>query len=802
MLAPQAMTTSTFPTLDDPSAADPSTCGHKAAALANLVQAGFDVPPGFVVPVSEAAAPDPDVIAAALASLEGPVAVRSSGTAEDLPDASFAGQYDTVLGVEGVGAVMTAIARCVASASSARAQTYGGAGQIAVLVQAMVPAEAAGVAFSANPLTGAPDEVRISATRGLGDALVSGEVDGDEWIVRGDEACPGALPHEALTTKTVRQIAALARQLQAHFGAPQDVEWATVEDRVVVLQSRPITVLPQPPTVDVPKGSWQKDTAHYPGPITPFGASTVGLFDRSVQKMIDHWGLMPEAISMQIIGHEVYSRAEPDSGGKNPPPWWVLGIAARLVPSLRRKLRRAQAVIDGNLLKSTPPRWDAQYKPEIAAELRRLAEIDLTAFDDEALVEHFCQITAFAQRAMDVHFELFVPYLVGLYELDQVCARHLGWKSHETMRLLQGLSVTSSAPTRALGEIAQLARVRPEARAVIEQGGPDFVARLREVDDEVAGRLDEYLSHWGLRVFAYDPGSPSLSEQPALVAALLAELLDASPADDLQAQRREAVAQARAALEGEALVELDAALAFAEQTYPQREDNVLYTDNLPSGLMRRWALEVGRRLVERGQLPRATDAVMLASDELRAALGGKLADPAAVATRVRAELAWVRAHPGPLHYGPAPGQMPDVRGLPAAARRINGAMLWAMAQELAPPAATDGAQVHGQPASAGVATGPVRIIMSSHEVDRVRPGDVVVCPTTTPAWTVIFQRAAALVTDGGSVLSHAAIVAREHGIPAVVATGDGTRRLKAGQLVQVDGTTGRVTLLDETAATA
>ena len=795
MLAPQTMTAAIYPSLDDPSATDPTQHGHKAATLATLRQAGFDVPHGFVIPVEHAKSPDRRAVAAALDALDGPVAVRSSGTAEDLPDASFAGQYDTVLGVEGIDAVMDAIAKCVDSAHGARAVAYGGAGQVAVLVQAMVPADAAGVAFSANPLTGVRDEVRISATAGLGDALVGGEVDGDEWTVRGDTARAGALPHDALTKRTVQEIAGLARELEAHFGTPQDVEWATVADRIVVLQSRPITVLPQAPKIEIPDGSWQKDTAHYPGPLTPLGASMTALVDGSVQYMIDHWGLLPDAIEMRTIGHELYSRAKPDAGSKNPPPWWVLGIVARLVPSIRRKLRRAREVQE--LLTTTPPRWEAEWKPKLLAEIRRFAEVDLAELDDEALIEHFAELLELAQWAMNVHFELFIPYLVGIHELDGVCRRHLGWTSHETMTLLQGLSVASSAPTRDLAAVAELARERPQARAVIEQAGPDLVSRLRAVDPEVAAALDDYLRHWGLRVFAYDAGSPSLGEQPGLVASLLAELLETPASDDLQAQRAEAVASARAKLDGAARAELDAALAFAEQTYPQREDNVLYTDNLPSGLVRRWALEVGRRLVARGRLSRATDAVMLDVDQLQAALRGELADPASIATQVRAELAWVRANPGPLHYGPVPGAMPDVRGLPAPARRINGAILWAMAQELAPATGGDGDQLAGLPASAGVASGPVKIIMHSDDVHRVRPGDVVVCPTTTPAWTVIFQRAAALVTDGGSVLSHAAIVAREHGIPAVVATGNGTARLRAGQTVRVDGTTGQVTVVDE-----
>jgi pyruvate,water dikinase len=262
--------------------------------------------------------------------------------------------------------------------------------------------------------------------------------------------------------------------------------------------------------------------------------------------------------------------------------------------------------------------------------------------------------------------------------------------------------------------------------------------------------------------------------------------------------RAEAVARARAQLDGDdARGRFDEALACAEVVYPQREDNVLYTDNLPAGLLRRVALEAGRRLVREGRLNRPQDATLLTHQQLRQALADSTLDTAAIATRVRSEMAWVRANPGPLVYGPEPGPMPNPRGLPKAARKINGAVLWAMAEELAPAKTSGKDGIDGLPSSPGVVTGTVRVVTSSSQIHRVRPGDVVVCPTTTPAWTVIFQRAAAIVADGGSALCHAAIVAREHGIPAVVATGDGTRRLFDGQRVRVDGNAGTVTLLDE-----
>jgi pyruvate,water dikinase len=357
------------------------------------------------------------------------------------------------------------------------------------------------------------------------------------------------------------------------------------------------------------------------------------------------------------------------------------------------------------------------------------------------------------------------------------------------MQLLQGLSVASTESTRELAEVAALVRERPAARAALTR--PDAFERL-SAEPVVGDALERWMDRWGLRTIGYDPGQPSFAERPSLVVGLLAEMVEGGRATDLAAKRARAVAAARSRLSGDALARFDRALAYAEVVYPQREDNVIYTDNLPAGLVRRVGLEMGRRLVERGRLVRATDMAMLSFDEMRSD-----ADLRSLVAKRRAEIAWVRAHPGRAFFGPPPGKTPDLRGLPTAARRLNAAILWALEEEMSAPQPAEGEGVRGLAASPGVVTARVRVIRSAAEIEKLRAGEVLVCPITTPAWTVVFPRAAALVTDGGSVLSHAAIVAREHGIPAVLGTGDATRRLRDGEVVVVDGNRGVVRRSDK-----
>jgi len=142
------------------------------------------------------------------------------------------------------------------------------------------------------------------------------------------------------------QVATLARRVEDARGGPQDIEWAVKDGRLMLLQARPITALPVAPAIDVPEESWQKDASHYPEPVSPFAATTHLLDSGQAQAMLEEWGLMPDRCSIRVIGHEFYVRMEPDDGGKKPPPWWVLGIVARLVPSLRRKLNAAQRAVD------------------------------------------------------------------------------------------------------------------------------------------------------------------------------------------------------------------------------------------------------------------------------------------------------------------------------------------------------------------------------------------------------------------------------------------------------------------------
>ena len=811
--------------LEDPAARDAAVVGHKAATLAVLKAAGFRVPAGFVIAadacgrltsreelIGEVVPGEPlppglrKHIAAALARLGGgPVAVRSSATAEDLPDASFAGQYESFLDVDGLEAICDAVRRCVVAAHSDRVVAYRAAagaaeGGMAVLVQRMVPADAAGVAFSAHPVTGDRDQTLVSAVRGLGERLVSGRATPDEWVVRGGTAECVDAPEDALDAHRALQVAEVAERLERRLGAPQDVEWAIADGEVHVLQSRPITALPTAPALQIPtEGTWTKDAAHYHEPMTPLGASIyLPLLDATISEMFADFGLLLDTLTSRSMGGEIYTRVLPVGGKEGPaPPWWVMGILARVVPPLRARVATARRVLRSGLLQELPDRWERQWRDEFRREAERLRTTELAALSDAELEATFDAGVALLHRGLHVHFRLLPPYVVALHRLATTCEQLLGWNTLQALQLVTGLSETSAEPARALAALATQVRGRPEAKAVLADPGPDVETRLAEVDPALGAAFRDHLDRFGHRTMGDDPGSATLAERPWVLAGLLREAaVGERPGEDPRALRDGAEAAARRLLAPRSEDDrrrFDRAVTAARRVYGVREDNVFWTGNLPCGLIRRVAVEIGERLARRGRIARPTDVAFLSDDELRRALHAD-EDVRELVARRHAERAWIAAHPGPVFHGPPPQQPPDVRGLPDQARQINAAFMWYMANEFTPSVDESQTGLSGAPGSPGTHTGAVRVIRSETEFDKLRPGDVLVARVTTPAWSVLFGIAGAVVTDGGGALSHTAIVAREHGIPAVLATSSATTELTDGQTVTVDGTAGVVRL--------
>jgi rifampicin phosphotransferase len=817
--------TSNSTTIPLPQATNLAEVGHKAATLAALLSAGLPVPDGVVVPVgaADAGAPAvPDELVAALAGTirdwgDVPVAVRSSGTAEDLPHASYAGLYTTVLDVRGEAALRAAVSRCWASAQAPQVTAYSGdvaaAPGLAVLVQPMVPAVAAGVAFTADPVTGDRSVVVIDAVRGLGEQLVSGAVTPERWEVRAEaHRLAAAVSGPVLDASTACAVAALARRVEQVLGASQDVEWAlTADGTLVLLQARPVTALAEEPVrliplpVEPPEGFWARETSHAPLPWTPFTHAVLESRNRGLRHLCCELGLLIETAEFRDIGGWEYFRIVP-LGGKKPPnlPSWAVSLAVRIVPSLRRRIRRSVAAVRSDIPGELIRRWAQQWQPELSARIAGLREVDLADLKDADLDEHLRAVLALTEYGQIIHFRLHGAIAMVLSELAFTCRDLLDWDFAKVVDLLAGTSQMSTAPARALAATAAVARQRPTVRRLVEDGVPAETVLV--ADQNFATAFDAYQREYGCQVLRYEMAEPCLDEQPELVLALIRDQLitgfDPDVASEaLGVQRAAARAAAMRLLAKRSPAQrdrFDRALDRALAAYPVREDNEFFTTSVPLALLRRAAREIGRRLTDRGLLASSDDAFWLKPVQLLTALRESL-DCRALAIRRAGERAWTLAHPGPASYGSPPSSPPPLSVLPPEARLANEAFLWAVENNIGSHAVGTG---HGQVdaagalsglgVSAGSYTGPVRVIRSEREFDRLRAGEVLVCPVTSPVWSVLFPSIGALVTDIGGMLSHPAIIAREYRLPAVVATGNATSRLTDGQVVTVDGTAGVV----------
>jgi len=538
--------------------------------------------------------------------------------------------------------------------------------------------------------------------------------------------------------------------------------------------------------IDIPDGFWELEANENPQPISPMAESFfLEALTEGARHLFAEVGILAETAEWRAIGGWVYTRTIPFSGDEQ-------AVAERLA----RTHDAVATDLAGRLLR----RWEEEWRPWVLRRRDELGAIDVTAVDDAALDEHVQQAVAFLFAATDVHMLLHASNALILGELTFACRDLLGWSESQVFDMVSGLSPASTEPAQRLAQLAEMARSRPAVRVLLDHPA-SAVAKLHAADPEFEAAFQAYQRDFGDRAVRYEVIDPTIGEAPELVLRLVRDQIDRpydpeAVAGRLANRQAEARAAARAALAERHPAErerFERLLARAERFYPVREDNEVWTQSVPLALVRRALLEVGRRLVDAGTVTEVDDVFFLTLDEARQALARRGDVSGLVGTR-RAERTRALAQPAPGSYGPRPDP-PDLTGLPPAAALVHEATGWLIDRILASTTndlRQDGPVIAGIPASSGRYTGPVRVVLSEAELEKVQPGDVLVCPATSPAWSPVFPSIGALVTDTGGILSHAAIIAREFAIPTVVATGNATELFGDGQTVTVDGDAGRV----------
>lgn len=704
--------------LGDAAEAPTSTVGGKARTLGKLIRAGFNVPDGFVL--SPGGPLDRVDLESHLDGLgEGPFAVRSSGVSEDAPDSSLAGKYESVLGVE-----IGSIARAVSDVSDSAHLVDGE--PIPVLIQVMIDPVCAGVAFTADPITGERDTTIVTATRGLANRLLSGQVPGDEWRIRGRRATPARSPEGVLSGSLARRVARTAEEIATMFETPQDVEWAWDGNELWVVQARPITGLPDEVSWEPPApGIYQRSLRFgewIPEPVTPlFESWLLPRMERRLHERLNELigQVAPEPLHVIVNGWYYYSL--------NWLPVPGVAFTRNFVNILRRVWKdwRMAAPMFPQTVRFGYQRCEDDWRENVLPHYREAVSRARSSVDTVGHSELVGLLDELADEAGS-YFGSIATVAGSAYKFEQQLA--MFWNKH----LKDVLGVSHMV-------VLQGFELPPEIHET---------PRLESLD-------------WSVPPMR--PGG------------------HADDIEQLETRRKETVRRAEDALSGSArrLRRFRRLLSEAQHVVPVREEQ-LGLLSLPWPVMRRALRRLGEALVESHSIGSVDDVFYLTRSEVISLLE----EP-----RSMGEIVDARRHDrdragklaAPLWVGDVPW---IVRFLFSYSSKVMGAVR------------SDEAVVHGVPASPGRATGPVRVIRDSSQFGDFEQGEVLVAPLTAPAWTELFGRASAVVTDVGSALAHASIIAREYGIPAVVGCGDATSRLRDGQTVTVDGSTGNVEYAD------
>ena len=808
--------------------------GGKGRGLARAAQAGLPVPPGAVLSAdayrawfaphcqtvrdilsreadaeSQSAAvraylqtqPLPPEVCRALADLqqrqpESWFAVRSSGSAEDLPGAAFAGLHDTLLNVRGADALENAVRQCWLSLWNAEVLPYrerlGLAHEeaaMAVVVQQMAEVgadEAAGVAFSIDPVRGSLNEVLINAAFGLGETVVAGGEPVDEYRVNREgvltesriAAKPAALirsadggttvfrlpesrqTQPALSPEQAAQVAELARRAEAHFGFPQDIEWAFAGGSLHLLQSRPVTRF-------APRWTRDESAERFPNPVTPL---TWQLCEAGFHESLNY--------SFRLMGlPPFYDKwfASKDGyiyGNQNA----VEVYAGRLpLAPLRDADALARFVESGGLwqfawISELPTRWMNDLDSYLLA-IGRFNALDYSSRNLAGCWAAVREISAEGTRYFLPNIAISLTQTLLYRVLQRVLAIIGSPNPQDLFDRLTAVSDTKTADVnQEMWDLSRLIRPQPELAAARFHSADELWHAL-EGQPEIQSCFKQFLARHGHRETDFDSYRPTWLEAPQTV---FTQIQMMASQDDSGRERRYWLAKdAMYAAERELFQAAPAGLHFflhellrLVRSYTALDDLEHYQTTRLTIPFRRAAYETGRRLVNLGALDDPWDIFFLPPADIdRAVADGDCRHLRPIAEREKAAYQAACARPAAWEYGSTPAA-----------------------------SAADGWQ--GLGGSPGTAEGSVYVITDPAHFADFPQGAILVARTTNPAWTPLFYHAAGVITESGGPLSHGAVTARELGIPAVMGIRNACTRLANGQRVRIDGRNGIVEVLD------
>jgi phosphohistidine swiveling domain-containing protein len=797
-----------------------SGLGGKGAALAKLGEAGFEVPAWFAVPPA-ATWPNGELDAAIATLGGGPFAVRSSATMEDGAGHSFAGQFETFLEVP-VHEVAAKISGVRDSARNESVLTYCRERGLplpeppTVLVQRMILPRCAGVAFSADPVTGRRSVALVSAVEGTGEKLVSGEVDGETWRI-GPGLCeaPG---NSVLKESEAREIAKLARDCAGYFGRPQDIEWAIdANGKLWLLQSRPITTLATLPDPDDTHRVWDNSNIaeSYGGVTTPLTFSFARRIYESVYREFCRLMSVPadrieraDEVFPQMLGlirgRTYYNLAswyrvlallpgfqlnrsfmEQMMGVKEPlPEPLVEKIIAESTVSRGADMRALVGTCVGLIRQLLGLRKQvAAFQARLDAALAPLP-VPPVEMSGEDLVSHYRELEQKLLKRWDAPLvnDFFAMIYYGV--LRGLCGKWAG-DTDGTLQndlLAHTGGIISAEPPRRIVRMARLAAEAPGLPALLVDQSVPTKDKLAAVGRHgpLGAEFQRYLDDFGDRCLEeLKLESPTVKDDAST---LLSSIGALALRGNLPDEREEAPAPSPPI--GNPLKRM----VFRHVLKQTRErvrcrENLRFERTRLFGRVRSILRELGKRLHADERLQSPEDVFYLELGEVLSAweATGTTDDLGALAQHRRGEFAGYREEEAP----------PDRFETHGPVHRYT---TFEATRQEEPIVA--GAQIKGIGACPGKVTGRVRVVLDPRGA-RLEPGEILVAQQTDPGWVVLFPAASGLLVERGSLLSHSAIVSRELRLPCIVSLSRITAILKTGDLVEMDGKTGEVHIRED-----
>lgn len=549
------------------------------------------------------------------------------------------------------------------------------------------------------------------------------------------------------------------------------------------------------------KGPWELETTHAARAVTPFGqAAALEGFPKGFAEGTARYGVLLSHLAAGFSEGFQYNQPVPvgaPAGAMGLPPKPILQLVSRIHPEMRRRHKAAAHAIEVKLWRQDLAHWDEVDKPAAIAAHRSIQEVDLAALSDPDLADHVDRCARHVIDSAYLHHKYTIPACFPVGDFLAGAGEWTGASVGELMTLLRGRSTISRGFAAAeLDAAAKALTTSDPARAILAAARePETILAELMADPDVGADISAYVEAVRWRCVGYDVGDRAAGELPdVLVESLRATLAGswaAAPDDDAALQ------ELRERVPVEHRDEFDDRLAEVRLMYRLRDERGVYSDGWGVGLARRALLEAGRRLAARGLVLDPEHAVDLSAAEVRGLLLGNLSEPGA--DTVADRFAWrasVTTSEAPPFLRGMPPSPPPAEWLPAPARRTAAAINTFMGALFGVPETPNSDTVlHGLAVNTGVYEGPARLVESSEDFGRIQQGDVLVTRMTSPYFNVVLPLLGAIVTDRGGQLCHAAIVAREYGIPGIVGTRDATRIIQDGDRVRVDGTAGEVQLL-------